>query len=230
LKRKLRTEKYGLSTGKASFLALTYRYQFVKVPVDRGMRTWSEVPSTEGNGVMKHMLSSIAVGALLLGASVMPSAALTCNVACFGVTPGNNPNPGAFGDTTASGAFTDQFGFTLTAPPNSFNSVTNEITAPAGDFTGLTLSLYTAANVLIASTTTILTVGGNQTERLTASNLLAPGSYYIQVSATGGGTGFTGLENVSQAPLPAALPLFAGGLGLLGFYGRRRKLRGQQAA
>lgn len=33
----------------------------------------------------------------------------------------------------------------------------------------------------------------------------------------------TGVEAVSQVPLPAALPLFATGLGLLGLFARRRK-------
>jgi hypothetical protein len=39
-------------------------------------------------------------------------------------------------------------------------------------------------------------------------------------------SGFSG----SQTPLPAALPLFAGGLGLLGYLGRRRQRRQDTAA
>jgi hypothetical protein len=37
-------------------------------------------------------------------------------------------------------------------------------------------------------------------------------------------------ETLTATPLPAALPLFAGGLGLMGFLGRRRKRKGALAA
>jgi hypothetical protein len=56
---------------------------------------------------------------------------------------------------------------------------------------------------------------------------LAPGDTTLQEynssfdSITTGGTTFT--PAVSATPLPAALPLFAGGLGFVGFLARRRK-------
>jgi hypothetical protein len=58
-----------------------------------------------------------------------------------------------------------------------------------------------------------------------ASASEATGNFY---SAVGGGFG-VGLFNLTPTPLPAALPLFAGGLGMLGLFGRRRKQKALNA-
>jgi hypothetical protein len=49
--------------------------------------------------------------------------------------------------------------------------------------------------------------------------------FVADVSSTTGNTGGIDFAQVSQTPLPAALPLFAGGLGFMGFLGRRRKVK-----
>jgi hypothetical protein len=57
------------------------------------------------------------------------------------------------------------------------------------------------------------------------STLLPTGNFYSQVPA-GGGFG-VGLFNLSEIPVPAALPLFATGIGGLGLLGWRRKRKAQ---
>ncbi len=47
--------------------------------------------------------------------------------------------------------------------------------------------------------------------------------------ATGGTAGAISFQAVPSTPLPAALPLFAGGLGVLGLFGRRRKQKALNA-
>ena len=48
--------------------------------------------------------------------------------------------------------------------------------------------------------------------------------YLIYVTDTNGDTAMiTGVTNISSTPLPAALPMFAGGLGFVGYLSRRKK-------
>jgi hypothetical protein len=55
---------------------------------------------------------------------------------------------------------------------------------------------------------------------------VTPGNNYGQTSPDGFGVGTFAL---TATPLPAALPMFAGGLGLVGYLTRRRKRSGKQA-
>ncbi len=55
-----------------------------------------------------------------------------------------------------------------------------------------------------------------------------PGVAQVQLNVSG--NVLLGSVPVSATPLPAALPLFAGGLGLIGWLGRRRKRQGTLAA
>jgi hypothetical protein len=55
-----------------------------------------------------------------------------------------------------------------------------------------------------------------------------PGTFLVTTQGTGGVTVTFSVTSVATTPLPAALPLFATGVGLLGFFGRR-KLRQRSA-
>jgi hypothetical protein len=68
---------------------------------------------------------------------------------------------------------------------------------------------------------------------ITISDFIANGDGYFfaaDVLGTGGNTGTVGANvALSTTPLPAALPLFAGGLGVLGLFGRRKKQKALNA-
>jgi hypothetical protein len=59
------------------------------------------------------------------------------------------------------------------------------------------------------------------------SAVLGPGSYFLDIAGIANGTSGYGGNLATFAdttPLPGAVWLFAGGLGLLGVFGRKRKL------
>jgi hypothetical protein len=62
---------------------------------------------------------------------------------------------------------------------------------------------------------------------------LLPGYYYIEVKGDNSKTkavSYAGNVLVTVAPLPGALPLFASGLGALGFVGWRKRKKAKLAA
>ena len=60
----------------------------------------------------------------------------------------------------------------------------------------------------------------------------AAGSFVYNIDVTGGGIGITLVRagDIGSTPLPAALPLFAGGLGLIGLLARHRKRKAAAVA
>ena len=185
---------------------------------------------------MYRFLGSVAIAALLLGASAISSKATTCGLNCFGNAGVTDPVGFTFGDSapTAS-SIVDDFLFTLTAGNWSFAGDT--ITVPGGIISGLELQLFTSGGTLLGSTTAadISIVNNTQSVTLTAPEIpvtLTGGDYYLEVTGQGGAllsysrnlnAVFEGVGDVRPTPVPAALPLFASGLGLLGFWSRRRK-------
>jgi hypothetical protein len=75
---------------------------------------------------------------------------------------------------------------------------------------------------------------GENLDFLTNGTLIAPDQRDIALCLSGNGctatTTFTPLADTGTTPLPAALPLFASGLGALGLLGWRRKRKAQAAA
>jgi hypothetical protein len=64
-------------------------------------------------------------------------------------------------------------------------------------------------------------------------SLVGSTDYYLELFSTGGGTGTWGIDinggAAGTTPLPGALALFAGGLGLFGFVGLRKGRKGRRA-
>jgi hypothetical protein len=197
---------------------------------------------------MKRLLCFVAAAAAMLWASVAPSNASSVDISCGGsatgcyeapTTPlafgggGGLPASGTFGDNNTpfvlNPGFTDQFQFQLTAPPNAFDSITDQITNGAGTIAGLTLSIFGCTDALctsstqIASTTTNTSTTG-QSEFVTA-NGLAPGTYFIQVSSSGTNTAesYTGnIEvNASATPLPSTWTMLIASLLGIGWFAHR---------
>jgi hypothetical protein len=144
---------------------------------------------------------------------------------------------GAGGDlvTGMTGSFTSNGGTVVTdtvtgvGPVGSGSTSTDNLVFPIGTtFTGppvVTSGSYTSVANLDTHGLAIDTTAGvfviYSTVVPNASPSEATGNFYSQVPA-GGGFG-VGVFNLEQTPLPAALPLFASGLGGLGLLGWLRK-------
>ena len=87
--------------------------------------------------------------------------------------------------------------------------------------------VFDDTNTQVGGTFTVLGGGaGNSTQLFDLSALNIVGSFFtiVGIDSGGGNRGVRIAElTVTPVPLPAALPLFAGGLGLLGLLGWRRK-------
>jgi hypothetical protein len=87
----------------------------------------------------------------------------------------------------------------------------------AGPASQLTLGVSASPSLIVA---TALLVFGNETNEQNFTN-----TNYFRDGATG-----SIVPEVSSTPLPAALPLFATGLGALGFLAKRRKRKNASIA
>jgi hypothetical protein len=191
---------------------------------------------------MKKLLCVVAAAAAMGLVPIGSASAVTCTGTCVGVTPASFTGAGGIGvftdNAVPTGAFTDQFEFQLVAPPNFFNTVSNEITSSGVTFDPLTLSIWSCTDVgcgtssQIASNSSYLVDGTGQHIQVIA-NAVGPGYYFIQVAGTSpsaGGYGGTLTVTASVVPLPAALPLFASGLSVLGIAGWRKRRKVKHAA
>ena len=100
--------------------------------------------------------------------------------------------------------------------------------------TGQTLPVYGTTlppgSVQVDGWSTPINSGGiTGTVNVIPPTLLPAGEYVLEVLGTVNGTAggsYSGVLNLAPAALPAALPLLLSGLGALGLWGRRRKIRG----
>jgi hypothetical protein len=170
-----------------------------------------------------------AVAAIGLSGSV--SAA---TITDFGADP--TSAAGAFNHSLGSlvGFFSDQYTFHLTQSATlTIASVTNVFAQPSdviGFFTGSVIAGTpalpgaTVIGPVLASSPCGFIVN---CQGFAGSAILAAGDYFLNIEGFAGGTsGYGGnlaTFAVSEVPLPAAVWLFAGGLGGLGWLARRRK-------
>jgi len=186
---------------------------------------------------MNKLWSAFAVTGLLLGGSVGQAGAVPiCSGVCNNFVGTGN---GVYSDLVPSAnngiQFLDQYLFDLAGPPPPvYSSFTDTIDAlVAINHLGLSI-IRVSDNAVIGSVSGTAVGTTGESLALSLTNALFPGvAYYIQVTGdVTPGIQYTGLQNVTpgtlqaSTPIPAALPLFATGLGFLGFWSRRRKSKG----
>ena len=127
--------------------------------------------------------------------------------------------------TVAVGAFTDTFTFTAPAATSTtFASASSVDLMPFFNVGNLTLSLFTSANVLIASGVTGPVAGDDST--ISAAPLASGASYYYRVTgtATGASGGFYALvASATPVPEPETYALMLAGVAAVGFVVMRRR-------
>ena len=163
---------------------------------------------------MKLLHVAAAAALVLAGAS-----ASAANLGVLDLSSGSS----GFANTPISGAFTDTFTFTLTTPSVLTGSVTSvvsgnqdvdfgaiSIAGPSGTF-NFTLLNPDPFEFWVTANPGFVLGAGTYTLSLTGTNSAAIGSY-------GGNLA------VSVVPEPQTLALLFGGLGMVGFLSRRRKV------
>jgi hypothetical protein len=181
---------------------------------------------------MKRLLLAIAA---LLATSVAANSAVIQN---FGTDP--TSATGAFNHSlgTLSGAFDDQYTFTLDHTLNlTIASVTN-VFAQSSDFITLFNGsvVFEGADGVIGGGDDVTVIGPvfasacvlvPNCQGFAGSAILGPGNYFLDIAGIANGTsGYGGnlaTFATDETPLPGALWMFAGGLGLLGLFGRDRR-------
>jgi hypothetical protein len=174
--------------------------------------------------------------AMLGSAAIMCAAAGSANAVIMAPTP-----PTAnLGDDTLGG--TEQFAdfaktgdtleltFTVPSSPGTEDLDISQLN-PSGDT--LRVETWNGTNSLLLETSFLTS------SELPTEIAYTAGSYNVYVTLEAATDPFGGFELSnspiplalpSATPLPAALPLFAGGLGLIGFLSRRRKQNGSATA
>jgi hypothetical protein len=184
---------------------------------------------------------------LVLAAAALLATTVAGNAIIINV--GDNPTSatGHFSDAVGGGAFADQITFRLVGGPQffTFASATNDFLSSADFITGFTGQLFNSGPNLapgggddFAVNPAVLAVpcptGPSGCQILAGSATLNPGSYYLNLSGTGGGSaGYGGDITTRAVPGPLAgtgIPglIAAAGFVLFGLHrNRRRRVAGK---
>jgi len=183
---------------------------------------------------------------LLLAAATLIALAMPASAAVIG-TFGINPTSaaGAFSNDPngvgVGGLFTDFYTFQLVGGPAFVTVASATNTFAVGGVTGP----FGIQNFAAAIFETVGVPGGGDDilkfgpqfatlcasglcQTLDGTGLLFPGNYYLQIQGDAGTlAGYGGNLSVAETPIPGAVWLFGGGLGLLGMFARGKKKRAQ---
>jgi hypothetical protein len=188
------------------------------------------------------MLLKFQAGALVasfLALSLCQASANPVDTALGGSSLGSPvivyPNTPEYFDNYVSPGIIFQDSFYFSPYVNSYLSAS--LAFSSGDITSFSLQLdNTGVNppTVIAADYNPLTSGGLLTLVLSdLTDVLNGGSNYALIingaNETGGLESYIGDFTLTAAPLPAALPLFASGIGALGLFGWRRKRKNAAA-
>ena len=143
------------------------------------------------------------------------------------LSPGGTVKPGAYVVTTGSTTFGNTgktwpkfgpFNTILTPPSGSFG---NSLTFTVSNYTGIFDEPVTNTTYFPALTGTPIWFVALFVDNSGVGGVSASDDYTVNNDGQGA---------AAETPLPAALPLFAGGLGTFGLLGWRRKRKAQRAA
>jgi hypothetical protein len=138
--------------------------------------------------------------------SATPGATYSC-VDCAMTPPGTGPETVTYNNTAGTTTFSILWG-----TPDSYNNL--ELIGSLGDTFNITGSTLAASAGIQPSTS------------FDWVTFTITGETLASVQLSDNGTAAFEYADVTFTPLPAALPLFAGGLGMIGLLGRRRKRKG----
>jgi hypothetical protein len=179
---------------------------------------------------MRNLIRSSAVAGALLAMSVVAASATTIDIGT--TTPGQTAtlgsNPLQDIVLTSSGPFSDDFFFNLTSAGLFSANAIEGTSAGGGAINPFTISLLSVGSTTttLASSSTPVVSGNNESISLSGVSPLAAGNYELVVSGTAtSGLLFpvdvSGNITISPTPLPGTLALF--GSGLVGLWGWSRK-------
>jgi hypothetical protein len=181
---------------------------------------------------MRKIAMLLAIAALFI--TLPAKAAVIQN---FGTDP--TSAGGAFNHSlgTLNGAFDDQYTFVLDHQMTlTIASVTNVFAQPSDKITGFNGSVvFEGADNAIGGGDDVVVIGpvfagacpllpASICQGFAGSAVLGAGSYFLDIAGIANGTsGYGGnLATFAETPIPGAIWLFTGGLGLLGAFARKK--------
>ena len=189
--------------------------------------------STKKDSSMKNLFPiALAVALISLVGSIQSEAS---TISPAGGQLGTNPQGESFGDPSVTASFNDTFYVTVSG--TGLQPLDIEITSGPEIDLGQGFEVY-ILGVSIPENYTIPTGSLDYSVEPGSYTIIVLGtteSYYIVSGDLAYMTGsyegtITAGAPIPGTPLPAALPLFAGGLGVMGLFGWRRKRKAQAVA